>query len=151
LFGAEDSRRGAPELEASEVSPKLDRDATPMDVHLVLDFVRLDLLRADGASLPGPVPCPHLIGSRNENSALKSGADGVKERRLAITIFRTILGAARNSAPRVKARSVDRKGGGRFVEDLRSVGGEFEGPINRQCSNHGASPAGLLWDRGGEA
>jgi len=140
LFCPEDSRRGAPELEASEVSPKLDRDAAPLDVHLVLDFVRLDLLRADGASLPRPVPCPHLIGSGNENSALESSADGVKERRLAITIFRTNLGAARNPAPRVQATSVDRNEGARLVEDLPSVDGEFEGPINRQCSNHAHLP-----------
>jgi len=68
------------------VSPQLDLDIAFTDGDLVLDFVRINLLRADNAGLSRPVSGPHLMWCRNQYSALKPTANGEEEGPAAIII-----------------------------------------------------------------
>lgn len=83
----EDSRRPTPDVEARKVSPQLDLDLAFTDGYFVLDFVRVNLLRADNAGLSRPVSGPHLMWCRNQDSALKPIADGKEEGPAAIIIL----------------------------------------------------------------
>src|SRR5262244_2169144 len=56
MLGLEGSGRPAPDVEAREVSPKLDLDIAVTNAYLVLDFVWVNLLGADDTSLSRPVP-----------------------------------------------------------------------------------------------
>jgi len=71
------------------VSPELDLDITFTGAYLVLDFVRVDLLRADDTGLSRPMSGPHLMWRRNKDSTLKPTADGEEEGPSAIIVFRT--------------------------------------------------------------
>jgi len=84
----EDSGRPSPDVETREVSPELDLDVAITNAYLVLDFVRVNLLRADDTGLSRPGSGPHLMWRRNKDSALKPTAHGEEERASAIIIFR---------------------------------------------------------------
>jgi len=87
MLGLEGSGRPAPDVEAREVSPKLDLDIAVTNAYLVLDFVWVNLLGADDTSLSRPVPGPHLMWRRNKDSALEPAAYGEEERPTTIIVF----------------------------------------------------------------
>ena len=89
MLGLEGSGRPAPDVEAREVSPKLDLDIdiAITNTYLVLDFVRVNLLGADDTSLSRPVSGPHLMWRRNKDSALEPPAYGEEERPITIIVF----------------------------------------------------------------
>ena len=85
----EDSGRPSPDVETREVSPELDLDIAITNAYLVLDFVRVNLLRADDTGLARPGSGPHLMWRRNKDSALKPTAHREEERASAIIVFRS--------------------------------------------------------------
>ena len=80
----EDSRHRPPDMEATEMSPELGFDVAFANACLILDFVRVDLLRTDDASFPCPVSGQYVVRRRNERPALKPAADGQEEPSAAI-------------------------------------------------------------------
>jgi len=86
------------------VSPELDLGIAFTDAYLVLDFVRIDLLRAGDADLSRPVAGPHFVGRRDEDATLEPTANGEEESASVTIVFR-----ATGEAPvRIQAASIDR-------------------------------------------
>ena len=102
-----------PSVETADVRPQLDSETVVVDGHFVLDFVRVNCLRADGADLACSLPGPHPRWRGKEDSALKAIKHGAHESTVADTIR-----AAGDAPPRIQT-AVQRKSGPVFYEGVR--------------------------------
>jgi len=90
-----------PDVETAEVRPQLDGETLVVDGYFILDLVRVDRLRADGADLACSLPSPHLRWRGKEDSAVKAIKYGLEACHFGI------VRPTGESPPRVQPATVD--------------------------------------------
>jgi len=73
-----------------------------VDGYFVFDFIGVDSLRADGAGLACPLPCPHARWQGHKDPSLKAIKYGLEK-----GPFRFVVGAAGQAPPRVQPTAVE--------------------------------------------
>jgi len=80
-----------------------DRYHALVDGYFVLNFIRVNSLRADGAESACPLPCPHTWWQGHKDSSLKAIKYGLEE-----CPFSFVVRAAREAPPWVQPTAVER-------------------------------------------
>jgi hypothetical protein len=92
----------SPDGEAPGVCPEPDRCTALVEGHFVLNFIRVNSLRADGAGSACPLPCAHSRWQGHKDSSLKAIKDGLEECSLSV-----VIRAAREAPPRVEPTTAE--------------------------------------------
>ncbi len=112
----------SPDGEAPGVRPEPDRCTAFVEGYFVLNFIRVNSLRADGADPAGPLPCAHARWQGHKNSSLKAIKDGLEE-----WPFSVVIRAAGEAPPRVEPTAVECDEDLGVTETSASLRDEFQG------------------------
>ena len=110
----------SPDGEAPGVRPEPDRYTAFVEGYFVLNFIRVNSLRADGAGSACPLPCAHAPWQGHEDSSLKAIKDRLEE-----CAFSVVIRAAREAPPRVEPTAVERDEDLGVIEASASLRDEF--------------------------
>jgi|SRR5215469_12753571 len=120
----------SPDGEAPGVRPEPDRYTALVEGYFVLNFIRVNSLRADGAASARPLPCAHARWQGHKNSSLKAIEDGLEE-----CPFSVVIRAAGEAPPRVQPAVVERNEDPSVTEASVILRDEFPGVRDpRGCS-----------------
>src|SRR5215831_2530239 len=109
-----------PDGEAPGVRPEPDRYTALVEGYFVLNFIRVNSLRADGADLTCPLRRPDAPWQGHKDSSLKPIKDGLEE-----CPFSVVIGAAGEAPPRVQPTAVERDENLGVTEASASLRDEF--------------------------
>jgi len=104
------------------VRPEPDRYTALIEGYFVLNFIRINSLRADGADSACPLPCAHSRWQGHKNPSLKAIKDGLEE-----CPFRVVIRAAGKAPPRVQPTAVERDEELSVAEASAVLRDEFQG------------------------
>jgi len=92
----------SPDGEAPGVRPEPDRYTPLVEGYFVLNFIRVNSLRADGAGSARPFPCAHARWQGHKDSSLKAIQDGLEK-----CAFSVVIRAAGQAPPRVEPTTAE--------------------------------------------
>lgn len=110
----------SPDGEAPGVRPEPDRYTVLVEGYFVLNFIRVNSLRADGANSACPLPCADSRRQGHKNSSLEAIKDGLEE-----CPFSVVIRAAGEAPPRVQPTAVERDEELSVAEASATLGDEF--------------------------
>src|SRR5215470_5523496 len=93
----------SPDGEAPGVRPEPDRYTALVEGHFVLNFIRVNRLRADGADSACPLSCAHSQWQGHKHPSLEAIKDGLEECPLSV-----VIRAAGEAPPRVEPTAAER-------------------------------------------
>jgi len=112
----------SPDGEAPGVRPEPDRYPAFVEGYFVLNFIRVNSLRADGADSACPLPCAHAQWQGHKDSSLKAIKDGLEE-----CPFSVVTRAAGEAPPRIQPTAVARDEDLSVTEASAILRDEFQG------------------------
>ena len=112
----------SPDGEAPGVRPEPDRYTALVEGYFVLNFIRVNSLRADGADSACPFLCAHARWQGHKGSSLKAIKDGLEECPLSV-----VIRAAGEAPPRVEPTAVERDEDLGVTEASASLRDELQG------------------------